>query len=248
MGTERDLVSQILEIDLIHLPWSLGFLYGRRERRPNLCSVRQFSLVNVCLSMLTLSLANAINQGEDFACGLCSKTFKLQRLLNRHLKNHSQLKRYLCTFCGKGFNDTFDLKRHTRTHTGLSSDHLSISLVLFRQVCVRSNAIFARKHSLNVVVSNLINGKYMAFINDSAIRFADTNCTSVKIVDTPQPIRRIIMNISRSSIRIRPFCIVTTIVDNSNSTWIRRRPLYRILRRRNVPLHLPRNMTWIAIN
>jgi ovo-like protein len=47
------------------------------------------------------------------------KTFKLQRLLNRHLKNHSQLKRYLCTFCGKGFNDTFDLKRHTRTHTGL---------------------------------------------------------------------------------------------------------------------------------
>lgn len=64
--------------------------------------------------------ANCINQGAEFACGLCTKTFKLQRLLNRHLKNHSQLKRYLCTFCGKGFNDTFDLKRHTRTHTGLS--------------------------------------------------------------------------------------------------------------------------------
>ncbi len=63
-------------------------------------------------------IANAINQGEEFICGLCQKTFKLQRLLNRHLKNHSQLKRYLCTFCGKGFNDTFDLKRHTRTHTG----------------------------------------------------------------------------------------------------------------------------------
>lgn len=64
-------------------------------------------------------IANSTNHGEEFRCGLCMKTFKLQRLLNRHLKNHSQLKRFLCTFCGKGFNDTFDLKRHTRTHTGI---------------------------------------------------------------------------------------------------------------------------------
>jgi uncharacterized Zn-finger protein len=71
--------------------------------------------------------ANAINHGEEFTCGLCSKTFKLQRLLNRHLKNHSQLKRYLCTFCGKGFNDTFDLKRHTRTHTGRLARSLTSS-------------------------------------------------------------------------------------------------------------------------
>lgn len=44
--------------------------------------------------------------------------FHLQRLLTRHAKCHSEIKRYLCSFCGKGFNDTFDLKRHTRTHTG----------------------------------------------------------------------------------------------------------------------------------
>lgn len=49
---------------------------------------------------------------------MCGKRFTLARLLNRHLKCHSDVKRYLCTFCGKGFNDTFDLKRHTRTHTG----------------------------------------------------------------------------------------------------------------------------------
>ena len=55
---------------------------------------------------------------SKFACRLCSKSFTLQRLLNRHMKCHSDTKRYLCTFCGKGFNDTFDLKRHTRTHTG----------------------------------------------------------------------------------------------------------------------------------
>ncbi|TKC45490.1 hypothetical protein EI555_012175, partial [Monodon monoceros] len=50
-------------------------------------------------------------------CDLCGKAFRLQRMLNRHLKCHSQVKRHLCSFCGKGFNDTFDLKRHVRTHT-----------------------------------------------------------------------------------------------------------------------------------
>ncbi|XP_022323174.2 uncharacterized protein LOC111124530 isoform X1 [Crassostrea virginica] len=54
-----------------------------------------------------------------YICKICSKEFGLQRLLNRHLKCHSDVKRYLCTFCGKGFNDTFDLKRHTRIHTGV---------------------------------------------------------------------------------------------------------------------------------
>ncbi|XP_048777990.2 zinc finger protein 236-like [Ostrea edulis] len=57
--------------------------------------------------------------GQDFTCNICNKSFPLQRLLNRHLKCHSEIKRYLCTICGKGFNDTFDLKRHTRTHTGV---------------------------------------------------------------------------------------------------------------------------------
>ena len=60
---------------------------------------------------------------SKFTCRLCSKSFTLQRLLNRHMKCHSDVKRYLCTFCGKGFNDTFDLKRHTRTHTGEKFNH-----------------------------------------------------------------------------------------------------------------------------
>lgn len=56
---------------------------------------------------------------DPLKCQICGKKFNLARLLNRHLKCHSDVKRYLCTFCGKGFNDTFDLKRHTRTHTGV---------------------------------------------------------------------------------------------------------------------------------
>ncbi|KAM6085135.1 transcription factor Ovo-like 2 isoform 3-T3 [Theristicus caerulescens] len=60
------------------------------------------------------------NDATVHSCELCGKGFRLQRMLNRHIKCHSQVKRHLCTFCGKGFNDTFDLKRHVRTHTGQS--------------------------------------------------------------------------------------------------------------------------------
>ncbi|XP_059807314.1 putative transcription factor ovo-like protein 3 [Hypanus sabinus] len=54
-----------------------------------------------------------------FVCFCCWKVFSLQRMLTRHLKSHSAVKRHVCRFCGKGFNDTFDLKRHLRTHTGI---------------------------------------------------------------------------------------------------------------------------------
>lgn len=70
-----------------------------------------------------------------FVCRVCSKNFTLQRLLNRHMKCHSDVKRYLCTFCGKGFNDTFDLKRHTRTHTGVRPYKCNLCEKSFTQRC-----------------------------------------------------------------------------------------------------------------
>ncbi|XP_012279999.1 transcriptional regulator ovo isoform X2 [Orussus abietinus] len=70
-----------------------------------------------------------------FTCRVCSKNFSLQRLLNRHMKCHSDVKRYLCTFCGKGFNDTFDLKRHTRTHTGVRPYKCNLCEKSFTQRC-----------------------------------------------------------------------------------------------------------------
>jgi len=70
-------------------------------------------------SSLTPSMPISVPDDDPLKCPVCCKKFTLARLLNRHLKCHSDVKRYLCTFCGKGFNDTFDLKRHTRTHTGV---------------------------------------------------------------------------------------------------------------------------------
>ncbi|XP_058827603.1 transcriptional regulator ovo-like [Topomyia yanbarensis] len=74
-------------------------------------------------------------QNQKFCCRICQKTFTLQRLLNRHMKCHSDVKRYLCTFCGKGFNDTFDLKRHTRTHTGVRPYKCNLCEKSFTQRC-----------------------------------------------------------------------------------------------------------------
>uniref|UniRef100_A0A6A7G351 Protein ovo-like isoform X1 n=3 Tax=Hirondellea gigas TaxID=1518452 RepID=A0A6A7G351_9CRUS len=72
---------------------------------------------------------------DKLSCRICSKVFTLQRLLNRHMKCHSDIKRYLCCFCGKGFNDTFDLKRHTRTHTGVRPYKCNLCEKSFTQRC-----------------------------------------------------------------------------------------------------------------
>ena len=76
-----------------------------------------------------------VDEDGKFVCRICSKHFTLQRLLNRHMKCHSDIKRYLCTFCGKGFNDTFDLKRHTRTHTGVRPYKCNLCEKSFTQRC-----------------------------------------------------------------------------------------------------------------
>lgn len=80
-------------------------------------------------------LADGPQSDNKLICQECGKTFALQRLLNRHLKCHSDFKRYLCTFCGKGFNDTFDLKRHTRTHTGVRPYKCAMCDKSFTQRC-----------------------------------------------------------------------------------------------------------------
>uniref|UniRef100_A0A674GEJ4 C2H2-type domain-containing protein n=1 Tax=Taeniopygia guttata TaxID=59729 RepID=A0A674GEJ4_TAEGU len=72
---------------------------------------------------------------ELFSCPVCHKSFGFQRMLNRHLKCHSEVKRHRCPYCGKGFNDTFDLKRHVRTHTGVRPYKCSLCDKAFTQRC-----------------------------------------------------------------------------------------------------------------
>ncbi len=96
--------------------------------------IREEEHVPVKKQATTSASVEADTDGK-FVCRICSKHFALQRLLNRHMKCHSDIKRYLCTFCGKGFNDTFDLKRHTRTHTGVRPYKCNLCEKSFTQRC-----------------------------------------------------------------------------------------------------------------
>jgi len=108
-----------------HLQNTLDSLLKRLSLPSNITPTIEFvngghGIKNPLLAMnLKMHTQIPVNQDDPLRCTVCYKRFTLQRLLNRHLKCHSDMKRYLCTFCAKGFNDTFDLKRHTRTHTGV---------------------------------------------------------------------------------------------------------------------------------
>ncbi|KAL2095477.1 hypothetical protein ACEWY4_010196 [Coilia grayii] len=85
--------------------------------------------------LLYCSQAHVSSSSSDFLCPVCNKVFPLQRMLTRHLKCHSLVKRHPCRFCGKGFNDTFDLKRHMRTHTGIRPYRCELCEKAFTQRC-----------------------------------------------------------------------------------------------------------------
>ncbi|BFZ14744.1 hypothetical protein BsWGS_17783 [Bradybaena similaris] len=76
-----------------------------------------------------------VSSNCSLPCPVCSLTFDQAKHLQRHLKTHREIKRFLCSFCGKGFNDTFDLKRHTRTHTGVKPYKCSQCEKAFTQRC-----------------------------------------------------------------------------------------------------------------
>uniref|UniRef100_A0A671QPL1 Putative transcription factor Ovo-like 1 n=1 Tax=Sinocyclocheilus anshuiensis TaxID=1608454 RepID=A0A671QPL1_9TELE len=69
------------------------------------------------------------------SCQVCQKTFTTARMLKRHVKCHSETKKYSCEHCGKGFNDAFDLKRHVRTHTGVRPYKCTLCVKAFTQRC-----------------------------------------------------------------------------------------------------------------
>ncbi|XP_038643499.1 putative transcription factor Ovo-like 1 [Scyliorhinus canicula] len=82
-----------------------------------------------------MKVTSGVCTDEKYCCPFCQKTFQYQRMLNRHLNCHNEVKRHLCNFCGKGFNDTFDLKRHVRTHTGIRPYKCHLCDKAFTQRC-----------------------------------------------------------------------------------------------------------------
>lgn len=163
---------------------------------------------------------------------MCSKSFSLQRLLNRHMKCHSDIKRYLCTFCGKGFNDTFDLKRHTRTHTGVRPYKCNLCEKSFTQRCsLESHCLkvhgvqhqYAYKerrtkvNSLKMLKIRLKTRILILHFIFVIVFVAIYRCTCARNVDTRQANQKCITSIWKTTIRIlrRYWNSTTNAISNS---------------------------------
>lgn len=51
---------------------------------------------------------------KNFVCNVCGNVFKLKSILTRHMKNHSETKKYSC-HCKRVFKFLFNLRRHQTT-------------------------------------------------------------------------------------------------------------------------------------
>ncbi|XP_067280093.1 putative transcription factor Ovo-like 1 [Pseudorasbora parva] len=111
----------------------------RTQRLPYMRSKIKITTGNMP-SLLSVIPGNAskladILPAASVSCQLCQKMFTTARMLKRHVKCHSETKKYSCEHCGKGFNDTFDLKRHVRTHTGVRPYKCTLCAKAFTQRC-----------------------------------------------------------------------------------------------------------------
>ncbi|KAG7321461.1 hypothetical protein KOW79_015876 [Hemibagrus wyckioides] len=100
------------------------------HRPPFICSKNKLTEMENETSNVSQTTPDSL-----FSCPICHKTFSLARVMKRHLRTHSDFKRYSCEYCGKGFNDTFDLKRHVRTHTGVRPFKCDVCEKAFTQRC-----------------------------------------------------------------------------------------------------------------
>ncbi|XP_029172058.1 zinc finger protein 600-like [Nylanderia fulva] len=79
-----------------------------------------------------------VNEG-DFACHICTRRFKTNVRLEKHLRRHNKDRVYLCDKCAKTFTTNKYLQMHMREMHGNNT----------RYPCEICNKTFSRKESLN---------------------------------------------------------------------------------------------------
>jgi uncharacterized Zn-finger protein len=57
--------------------------------------------------------------GKIYTCSTCGKSFSRSTNLTKHMRIHTDVRRFACETCGRAFLHARDLERHTLTHTGL---------------------------------------------------------------------------------------------------------------------------------
>ena len=59
-----------------------------------------------------------------FECDTCSKKFRYQTLLDKHVRKHSQLRPYMCKICRNSYRHRESLEIHRKVHTNDFGCHL----------------------------------------------------------------------------------------------------------------------------
>lgn len=85
-----------------------------RGRIPALVSVNGGSKMMMGVNSRANVIVN-LNDDRPYKCSLCDLRFKKLPLLNRHVKTHSHIKRYVCRFCSHAFKRSDNLLAHMRT-------------------------------------------------------------------------------------------------------------------------------------
>lgn len=59
------------------------------------------------------------DEGSQFQCAKCNKTFYLKKHLLFHIKGHSEMRPYTCPDCGIGFKYRQNLLQHKLSHNNI---------------------------------------------------------------------------------------------------------------------------------
>ena len=90
-------------------------LYESRIQK--FCPLKKTLIKSTANGNQHLVLYNNTHKRKEYNCDICSKEFKKQSHLLRHMNIHTREKLYTCDICSKSFTDPSSLRKHINTHT-----------------------------------------------------------------------------------------------------------------------------------
>ncbi|CAL1297370.1 unnamed protein product [Larinioides sclopetarius] len=86
----------------------------------------------------------------SFSCRCCNASYASKYTLNRHMKDHHKLDKYVCDLCSKSYKRKYDLKKHKSKKHKISNDATSNMPLVSESLskCEICNKVFAERQNL----------------------------------------------------------------------------------------------------